>query len=61
MEYIKITWNSDIMLSRHEYYHGTQKYSFHKNKTEQIYTFNNIYIFRVDMAFAPFQITVISL
>ena len=46
MEYTKITWNSDILLNRQEYYHGTQKYAFHKNKTEQIYTFNNnLYIY----------------
>ena len=49
MEYTKITWNSDILLNRQEYYHGTQKYAFHKNKTEQIYTLNNnLYIFTVD-------------
>ena len=58
MEYTKITWNSDILLNRQEYYHGTQKYAFHKNKTEQIYTFNNnLYIFTVDQAFAPVEIT----
>lgn len=58
MEYTKITWNSDILLNRQEYYHGTQKYAFHKNKTEQIHTLNNnLYIFTVDQAFAPVEIT----